>query len=116
MSVLLDCVMLESLEPTTVIALLVRYIEIGLVVIDSYAHLLKGRLDYRGRGMKDSFEESLKEDLSTFTTADVFQQSSVVTYLNTLRRYKEGEKNAGKLNDKKERKRAIKSNKVKEAR
>ena len=116
MTVLLDCAVLDGLEPTTVIAILTRYVEIGLVVIDLYAHLLKGRLDYRGRGMKNAFEESFKEDLSIYTTADVFQQSTVVTYLNTLRRYKEGEKTAEKLNTQKVKKRVAKTQKVQAAR
>ena len=116
MSILLDCAVLDGLEPTTVVAVLIRYAEIGVVVVDLYAHLLRGRLDYRGKGMKDSFEDSIKEDLSIYTTADVFQQSNVVTYLNTLRRYREGEKKADKLNIEKERKRVAKSSKIKAAR
>jgi hypothetical protein len=70
-----------------VIAILARYCEIGLVVIDIFAKLLEDRLEYRGRGMK---EHKLAADEPDLSSADLFESSEVITYFDIVRRHREG--------------------------
>lgn len=70
-----------------VIAILARYCETGLVVIDLLAKLLASRLEYRGRGMK---EHKLATDMPALKSVDLFESSEIVTYFNTVKRHREG--------------------------
>jgi hypothetical protein len=84
MSVLLECALLEDLEPSAVIAILARYCEVGLVVIDILITLLKRRLEYRGKGMKEEFIEA-SQDAGDIEPFDLFEQTSVITYFSTIK-------------------------------